>query len=74
MFNEDSHDRDKRQYVNLTDSEASVLAAASRIFSAYITQGKVDENSENKFMALALKQAIKLAKNADDVIRSGKEL
>jgi hypothetical protein len=72
MFNESSHD--KRKYVNLTDSEAAVLAAASRIFSAYITQDKVDENSENKFMALALKQAIKLAKNADDLIRSGKEM
>ena len=72
MFNEDNHD--KRKYVNLTDSEAAVLAASSRIFSAYITQGKVDENSENKYMALALKQAIKLAKNADDMIRSGKEL
>lgn len=72
MLNEDN--RDKRKYINLTDSEAAVLAAASRIFAAYITQGKLDDCSESQLMNIALKQAIALAKTTDDVIRSGTEL
>ena len=60
MFNEDNHD--KRKYVNLTDSEAAVLAVSSRIFSDYITQGKVDEDSEKNIWRLLLSKRLKWLK------------
>jgi hypothetical protein len=72
MLTERNHDN--RSYVNLTGSEEAVLAAASRIFAAYIIQGKLEENSESQLMNQALKQAIYLAKKADKVIQSGGEM
>ncbi len=65
---------DGRSYVNLSSSEEAVLAAASRIYSAYVIQGRLDEHSENQLMNHALKQAIYLAKKTDKVIQSGGEL
>lgn len=65
---------DGRSYVNLSSSEEAVLAAASRIYSAYVVQGRLEEHSEQQLMNHALKQAIYMAKKADHVIRSSGEL
>lgn len=62
------------KHLKLQHSESVVLTAASRIYAAYISAGKVAEGEEDKMMARSIKEAIKLAVATDDAIISDGEM
>lgn len=61
---------DKRLSVQLARTEAAVLAAASRIYAAYVANGKLDQNNEKELTRKAIKQALLMAKIVDDSIKA----
>ena len=62
------------KHLKLQHSESVVLTAASRIYAAYISSGKVAEGEEDKMMAKSIREAIKLAFATDDAIISDGEM
>ncbi len=50
------------------------LDAASRIYSAYITHGVVESGKERKYMRAAVKEALAMAANIDEVLKADGEL
>lgn len=67
-------DNDARLSVQLAPTEASILAAASRIYAAFITGGRVVDGQEAKFMQVAIKQAMKMSTAIDDAVKAEGEL
>ncbi len=74
MTDEYAEQADPRASVSLARSEATVFAAASRMFAAYIARGEVNSETENHLMNECLRMAIELSRRADDRIRSDNEL
>ncbi|MDX5298469.1 MAG: hypothetical protein LPK85_05915 [Gammaproteobacteria bacterium] len=70
----DHHQDDNRAYVNLAASEQALLAAASRIYAAWISQGKVGEADQRQWMARAIRQAIAMASLIDEQVRAEGEM
>jgi hypothetical protein len=62
------------KHLKLQHSESVVLTAASQIYAAYITSGKVSDGDEDKMMAKSIREAIKLAVATDEAIISDAEL
>jgi len=56
------------KHLKLQESEAAVLNAAAQIYSACLVAGKVGDGEESKWMARAVKDAIRLALATDDAI------
>lgn len=56
------------KHLKLQASEAAVLNAAAQIYSACLVAGKVGDGDESKWMARAVKDAIRLALATDDAI------
>ena len=71
---DDYNANDKRLSLQLAATEASILAAASRIYAAYISTGQVAENEENNYMQKAIRQAIKMSTAVDDLVKAEGEL
>jgi hypothetical protein len=67
---DDFGNKDKRLSVQLATTEAAVLAAASRIYAAYINNGEIDEANEKALTHKAIKQALIMAKIVDDAIKA----
>lgn len=67
-------DSDASTRLDLTDSEAAALQAASRIYAAEVAAGRVSaENQEEKLEAAAC-AAIKLAGKVDRMISADEEV
>ena len=64
----------EQTHLSLQDSEASVLAAASTIFAAYVQAGYLASNDERHVMAKAVDSAIQLAGMVDQKVVSDDEL
>ena len=62
------------KHLKLQKSESVVVAAASQIYAAYITAGKVTDGDEDKWIAKSIKEAIRLAIATDDAIISDDEV
>ena len=60
-------------YLKLQPSEAEVFQAASRSYSAYLSNNQVSEGQEEQYMEKAILTAIKLAKSCDDLVVSDNE-
>ena len=63
----------EQSYQSLQWSESIILSAASRIFSAYITAGKVTADNEEQMMLKAIKTAIRMADKTDAMVKSDEE-
>ena len=60
-------------YLNLQHSESVVANMAATIFAAYIASGKVDPLNEEQYIKKAVDTAVKLAVQADKVVKSDQE-
>ena len=65
---------DKRLSVQLAPTEASILAAASRIYAAYITAGQVEAGADSTWMQKAVVQAVRMSAAVDDLVKAEGEL
>ncbi|WP_019530421.1 hypothetical protein [Dasania marina] len=74
MLELEGQEQDKRVSVQLVSTEAAILAAASRIYAAYISNGSVQEGQEGTYMQAAIKQAAKMSLAVDDFIKAEGEL
>jgi hypothetical protein len=70
MEYDDYDNNDKRLSVQLASTEAAVLAAASRLYAAYITSGQASAANEKEFMKKSIKQALLMATTIDDSIKA----
>ncbi len=61
------------KYLKLHWSESVVVVAASQIFAAYISAGKVNDSNEEQMLLKSIRTAIKLADKADTLVKSDKE-
>ncbi len=59
--------------VGLQQSEAAVLAAASRLFAAHIGAGRVTDDSEASVMEHCIRSAIRMALRVDRLLQSDDE-
>ena len=71
---DDYNNNDKRLSVQLAPTEASILAASSRIYAAYISAGSVSEGEEAEYMQKAIKQAMRMSTAVDDLVKAEGEL
>jgi len=60
-------------YLKLHWSESVVVVAASQIFAAYISAGRVNDSNEEQMLLKSVRTAIKLADRADTLVKSDKE-
>ncbi len=59
--------------IELQQSEAAVLAVASRFFAAYISSGKIDEASQDEMMERCIMTALRMALRVDRLLQSDDE-
>ena len=67
-------EKDDRAYVKLAKSEMIVSEVAARIFSAFISMDMINEKNEDDYICRSIEIAIKLAKKADERIRTEGEI
>ena len=60
--------------IKLQHSESVVAHAASRIYSAYIVSGKVNDDNQDQWMRKSIKAAIKICVATDDAVISDDEI
>jgi hypothetical protein len=60
--------------LSLQPSEAVVVRAAAMIYAAYIQAGRVTDEKAEEWMGRAVREAIWIARTADDSIRSDNEM
>jgi hypothetical protein len=60
--------------LSLQPSEAVVVRAAATIYAGYVAAGKVADGQEQEWLGRALREAIWIARSADDAIRSDTEM
>jgi hypothetical protein len=63
-----------KAHLRLQPSESAVTAAASRIYAAYITSGRVPEGSEQEWIARSVHEAVEIATAADAAVISDDEI
>jgi len=60
--------------ISLEPSEQALLAAASRIFSAYVASGQVAEGQEDGWRARSIRDALWLAQRIDETVAADEEV
>lgn len=60
--------------LKLQHSESVITHAASRIYAAYITAGKVAEGQEDAWIKRSIKEALKIATTTDNSVISDDEV
>jgi hypothetical protein len=60
--------------LSLQPSEAALLGAAARIFSAYLVSGHVTGGNESEMMDRSVSEALKMARRIDEMVQSDNEL
>jgi hypothetical protein len=63
-----------KPYLSLQPSEGIVVQAASQIYAAYISNGRVEEGQENAWMDRSIAEAIRIARKTDASIQADAEL
>ncbi len=63
----------KERFLNLQESEITVVDAASRIFAAYINAGFVDKANEEGMMHKCVGLAVRMALAVDTAVLDEKE-
>jgi hypothetical protein len=61
------------KYLKLQWSESVVAIAASHIFAAHISAGRVNDGNEDEMLLKSILTAIKLADRADALVKSDEE-
>ncbi len=59
--------------IELQQSEAAVLAVASRFFAAYISSGKIDAAAQDETMEHCIMTALRMALRVDRLLQSDDE-
>ncbi len=59
---------DERAHLNLQESEAVAVHAASRIFAAYIVSGQVNDGNQEEMMLKSIQIAIKMTQTTDKLV------
>jgi hypothetical protein len=59
--------------ISLKPTEQTLTSAASRIYAAYITAGRVDEGQEKQWMDRAIREAIRIGRIIDESVQSDGE-
>ncbi len=60
--------------MHLHSSETVVVHSASRIFSAFVTGGKVNEQNEEQMIEKAIDLAIRIARRTDTLVMDDDEI
>ncbi len=60
-------------FLELQQSETTVVHAASRIYAAYIARGMVDQGAEQQWIQKSIHEAIQLAYWTDQAVQSDDE-
>ena len=63
-----------KKHFRLQSSESVVTQAASQIYAAYISSGRVKEGEESRWMERSIKEAVMIAQATDDLIISDEEI
>ena len=63
-----------KNHLTLQHSESVIIQAATQIYAAYITTGKVDENDRQEWMKRSIREAIAIARGVDDSVISDGEM
>jgi hypothetical protein len=61
------------KYLKLQWSESVIVVAASQIFAAYVSAGRVNDSNEEQMLLKSIRTAIKLADKADTLVKSDDE-
>ena len=64
----------EKQFVSLQPSEQGLLAAASRIYAAYIVSGQVAEGQEEGWRTRAIREAVWIAQQVEDSVSADDEI
>lgn len=63
-----------KKHITLQHSESVIVQAAAQIYAAYITAGRVGEDSNAHWMKQSIKEAIAIARGVDDAVISDGEM
>lgn len=63
-----------KSHLKLQASEAVVVQAASQIYAAYITTGRVTDGDEAKWMRRSIREALQIAAATDQAIVADDEV
>lgn len=63
-----------KPYITLQPSEQVLVNAASVIYAAYITTGRVEDGQEAVWMERSIKAAIRIARTTDEAVQADKEV
>ena len=64
----------KPVHLKLQHSESVVFSAAAEIYAAYVVSGRVPEGDESKWMEIAIRDAIRMARATDAAVISDEEI
>jgi hypothetical protein len=64
----------ERTVLTLQPSEQAILAAASRLYAAYVVSGQVAEGQEDGWRARCVREAISIAREVDERIVADDEI
>ena len=64
----------ERTVLTLQPSEQAILAAASRLYAAYVVSGQVAEGQEDGWRARSVREAICLAREVDERVVADDEI
>ncbi len=58
----------KHTHLTLQATEGYIVMAAAKIYSAYITVGKVESGNEDEWIKRSIQEAIRIARATDNAI------
>ncbi|MGI8981586.1 MAG: hypothetical protein ACR2FY_20355 [Pirellulaceae bacterium] len=64
----------EKTILTLQASEQALVAAASRIYAAYIVSGQIGEGQEQGWIERAVREAVSIAQQMDDTVAVDDEL
>ena len=62
-----------KPFIALKPSEQTIVAAASRLYAAYVVSGRAQEGQEQQWMERSINEAIQLARTVDDAVQADGE-
>ena len=63
-----------KTYLTLQPSEVAVVDAASRIFAAYVSSGRVKDEDVERWMERSIREAIRIALTTEKIIIAENEM
>lgn len=64
----------KKSYLTLQPTETALLNAASGIYAAYISAGRVADGQEDVWMKRSIQEAVRIARTIDEAVQADKEV